>query len=104
MLTIVKRSRFQMIGRFLADSLPVNAQRWGTVTVQIAAWQASQPFATLNFEWMDQEQGICRVWADDTSNWPVGRAKMQCALSNTFGDPYFSEPEYLRIIDSVVNR
>jgi hypothetical protein len=103
MIEIARGSRFQMMGRFLLDGKTHNVAQWQSVQVTLSDYQASAVFAQLNTEVIDPANGVVKVWADDTTAWPVGRARIDARIVDGYGNPYNSEPDYLRIIESMLN-
>lgn len=103
MLTFVRGSYFQMGGRFLTDSGPTDASTWASVRVVLADYTGNTVFAELSTAWVDQSNGVINVWADDTSAWPVGRARIDAQIVDGFGHPYNSTADYFRIVESTLN-
>jgi hypothetical protein len=104
MLTFVRGSSFQMAGRFLLDSKTANCTNWSTPRVVLATFDGSDVFAELTFEWLDQLTGQGRVYAGDTSDWPVGRARIDAQITDGFGNTYNAVCDYLRIVESMLNK
>ena len=102
MLTIVCGSTFQLLGRFLFNAQPVDSTGWASVRLTLSDFTGNE-FATLNFEWLDIAQGIARVWADDTSAWPVGRARIDCAVTDSYGQVINAVADYFRLVESTLN-
>jgi hypothetical protein len=102
MLTIVRGSAFQMMGRFLLDACPLNTAAWQGVKVGLSDY-SGVPFGTLNFEWLDATQGVGRIWADDTSQWPTGRTRIECQITDANGKTYNSVCDYFRLVESSLN-
>lgn len=103
MLTLVRGSYFQMGGRFLVDGVPVDTTPWQSVRVVLADYLGAAVFAELQTEWVDREGGAIRCWTDDTSAWPVGRARIDAQILDGFGHTYNSTADYLRIVESMLN-
>ena len=103
MLTIVRGSYFQAGGRFLTDSAPSDASTWASVRVVLADYTGGTIFAELQMEWVDKPNGVIKVWADDTSAWPVGRARLDAQIVDGFAHTYNSTADYFRIVDSPLN-
>lgn len=102
MLTIACGSTFQLLGRFLFDAQPIDTSGWGAVSLTLSDFTGN-PFATLNFEWIDPTLGIARVWADDTSAWPVGRARIDCTVTDSYGQVINAAADYFRLVESTLN-
>jgi hypothetical protein len=102
MLTIACGSTFQLLGRFLFDAVPVDSTGWGQVRLTLSDFTGNQ-FATLNFEWLDITLGIARVWADDTSAWPVGRVRIDCEVTDSYGQVMHAVADYFRMVESTLN-
>jgi hypothetical protein len=103
MLTLVRGSYFQMGGRFLVDGEPIDTTPWQSVRVVLADYTGAAVFAELLTEWVDRELGAIKVWADDTSKWPVGRARIDAQILDGFGHTYNSTCDYVRIVESMLN-
>ena len=103
MIEFAVGSRFQMMGRFLIDGKPLDVSQWLGVSVTLADYSTNTIFATLNTAPVDPENGVYQVWADDTSQWPIGRARMDCSVIDGNNNTYNAAPDYLRIIDSLMN-
>lgn len=104
MLTFVRGSRFQMAGRFLLDSLAADCSNWSTPRVVLSSYDGLNVFAELTFAWLDPLTGQCQVTATDTSGWPVGRARIDAQITDAFGSTYNAVCDYLRIVESMINK
>jgi hypothetical protein len=102
MLTIACGSTFQTMGRFLFDGQALDASGWQRVRLFLSDFTGNR-FAELNFEWVDPTQGIARVWADDTSAWPVGRTRIDLQVIDTYGYVFNSIADYFRLVESTFN-
>ena len=103
MIEFARGSTFQMMGQFLQDGAPLDVSQWLGVSVTLADYQTNVIFATLNTEPVDPVNGVWRVWSDDTSAWPIGRARIDCQIVDGNNLPYNAAPDYLRIIESLLN-
>jgi len=104
MLTFVRGSHFEMGGRFLLDHKAANCSNWSTPRVVLATYDGLTVFAELSFEWLDTLTGQCKVYAGDTTTWPVGRARIDAQIVDAFGNPYNAVCDYIRIVESMLNK
>ena len=102
MITVVAGSTFQLLGRFLFNSRSMNGAHWASVRLTLSDFRG-QKFTDLNFEWIDLQKGIARVWADDTSRWPVGRVRIDCEVVDGYGDTWNAVADYFRLVESTLN-
>jgi hypothetical protein len=102
MLTVARGSTFQMMGQFLLDGQPLDISQWLGVKVTLSDYLAQQVFATLTTQITDPVNGVVTVSAADTSNWPIGRARIDCQVIDSTNSPYNSQCDYFRIVDSTL--
>jgi hypothetical protein len=103
MIEFSRGSTFQMMGTFLLDGAPLDVSQWLSVAVTLSDYVGQAVFATLDVQVIDPVNGVVGVSAGDTSAWPVGRARMDLQITDSNGNTYNSEPDYLRIIESMFN-
>jgi hypothetical protein len=103
MIEFARGSRFQMMGRILLDGKNHDISQWQTVKVTLSDYTGQTVFATLTTTIVEPATGIVAVSAADTSAWPVGRARMDAQIVDSNGNTYNSQPDYLRIIESMLN-
>lgn len=102
MKSFIRGSTFQQVGQFGQSGSPVDCTGWTvTLVVSTAAAPVTQ-IATLNLTWIDQTIGAFNVTAGDTSNWPVGKARIDCKVVDNFGTIVKSEPSFFRIGESPI--
>lgn len=103
MMTFARGSTFHMMGQFLLDGDVKDISQWRGLSVTLADYQGNNVFATLSTEVVDAPNGVVRVWADDTTTWPVGRTRIDCQVIDSFGNPYNAQCDYFRIVESMLN-
>lgn len=100
MLVVPRGSTFQMMGQFMLDGQPLDISQWLGVTITLSDYLGSAVFATLIPQMTDPVNGVVTVTAGNTSNWPIGRARIDCQVVDGTNSPYNSQCDYFRIVDS----
>jgi hypothetical protein len=88
------------MGQFMLDGQPLDISQWLGVTVTLSDYLGAAVFATLDTQITDPVNGVVTVSAGDTSQWPVGRVRMDCQVLDGTSSPYNAQCDYFRIVDS----
>ncbi|MFP3638102.1 hypothetical protein [Paraburkholderia sp. SIMBA_054] len=99
MWQFVQGSTFQVVGQFQLEGAPVDMTNW-SVTAQIHDATGVTLISTLTPTWIDQTTGTLQLSAGDTSNWPVGKARIDAAARDPSANQYVSLADFFRIIDT----
>lgn len=99
MWQFVQGSTFQVLGNFQLDGAPVDMTGWGVVA-QIHDATGKTLISSLSPAWLDPVNGLLQLSATSTSDWPVGKARVDIAATDPSGNQYVSMADYFRIIDT----
>lgn len=98
--TFIRGATYQQVGQISIGGLPQDCTGW-TIQLQVSTALAPvTPIATLTIAWIDQTQGIMNITSGSTSNWPVGKARIDAVITDNFGTITPSNPAYFRIGES----
>jgi hypothetical protein len=99
MWQFVQGSTFQVMGNFQLDGAPVDMTNW-SVTAQIHDATGVNLISALTPTWLDPTTGLLQLAAGNTSNWPVGKARIDVSARDPSGNQYVSMADFFRIIDT----
>lgn len=99
MWQFVQGSTFQVLGSFQLDGAPVDMTNW-SVMAQIHDATGVTLIAALTPTWIDPVTGLLQLGAANTATWPVGKARIDIAVSDPSGNRYVSPADFFRVIDT----
>lgn len=100
-MEFIRGSTFQLEGNFQDDGLSTDTTAW-SVTGLISQAGTNIPFDTIIPTLIDASTGLWKFTnaASSTSNWPVGKARIDIKVVTQFGEIMNSAPLYFRVIDT----
>lgn len=101
MFNFIRGATFQLAASFQVDGAPVDCTGW-VVTVQIRDYTGDTLIATLTPTWLDQTNGLLQLSAGDTSQWPLGRARIDVTFVDAANSTRASDTDFFRIVESPI--
>jgi hypothetical protein len=101
MINFIRGSTFSLIGYFQLDGAAADFTGW-SLSASLYNHNGTVLIAALNSTWIDPTNGSISVSFGDTSNWAVGKARIDCKVVDPQGNIVFAPPAFIRIGESPI--
>lgn len=99
MWEFIAGSTFKLAGQILLNGQFFDMTGW-TITAKVFTADGDTLIATLSSTWVNAQTGLLGLAYGSTAEWPPGKARIDVALLDTYGNTYLSKPDYFRISES----
>lgn len=100
MYTHFRGTTFQFVGQLQNDGVAQDLTNVASLNISVFDKPGVNVFGQLTVNIIQATTGLIDVSYPDTSNWPVGLARIDATLTLTDGTIVASEPDYFRIAQS----